>query len=103
MVDMVAAAVFVVGDIADIMEPVFDLPMPAREVEDFGRAGPGHWPILRNLLRATDTSGNLTSDTHIAALAAECGATICSADHDFKRFLGVDHVDPLDESMRPGR
>ena len=64
MVDMVAAAVFVVGDIADIMEPVFDLSMPAREVEDFGRAGLGRWSILRNLLRATDTSGNLTSDAH---------------------------------------
>ena len=51
MVDMVAAAVFVVGDIAYIMEPVFDLPMPAREVEDFGRAGLGRWSILRNLLR----------------------------------------------------
>ena len=64
---------------------------------------PGRWSILRNLFRATGTSGNLTSDAHIAALAIECGATICSADHDFKCFFGVDHVNPLDESVRPGR
>lgn len=59
--------------------------------------GDGHWPILRNLLRATGTSGNLTSDAHVAALAIERGATVCSADHDFKRFPGVNHVNPLDE------
>ncbi len=56
----------------------------------------GHWPILRNLIRMTGTSGNLTSDAHVAALAIEHGATICSADHDFKRFPGVHHVNPLE-------
>lgn len=67
--------------------------------------GPGssHWPILRNLLRATGTSGNLTSDAHVAALAIEHGATVCSADHDFKRFPGVEHVNPLEELVRPRR
>lgn len=64
--------------------------------------GAGHWSVLRNLLRATGTAGNLTSDAHLAALAIERGATICSADYDFRRFPGVDHVNPLEEpTSRP--
>jgi hypothetical protein len=59
--------------------------------------GPGekHWPILRNLLTASGTAGNLTSDAHLAALAIEHGGTIASADNDFRRFAGVTHVNPL--------
>ena len=59
--------------------------------------GPGenHWAILRNLLRTTGTAGNLVSDAHLAAMAIEQGASIYSTDHDFKRFPGVDHLDPL--------
>ena len=58
--------------------------------------GNAHWPILRNLLRTTGTSGNLTSDAHIAALAIEQGATVYSADYDFKRYPGVNHLNPLE-------
>ena len=54
-----------------------------------------HWPILRNLLRTTGTAGNLVSDAHLAAIAIEQGATVYSTDYDFKRFPGIDHVDPL--------
>ncbi len=59
--------------------------------------GPGenHWRILRNLLRATGTAGNLTADAHLAAIAIEHGAPIYSTDHDFKRFAGVEHINPL--------
>jgi hypothetical protein len=59
--------------------------------------GPGekHWPILRNLLMASGTAGNLTSDAHLAALAIEHGCTVASADNDFRRFAGLTHVDPL--------
>jgi uncharacterized protein len=57
--------------------------------------GPRHWPILHRLLEATGTAGNLTSDAHIAALALEHGASICSTDHDFARFPGIRHVNPL--------
>ena len=56
----------------------------------------GHWPVLRNLLRLSGSAGNLTSDAHIAALAIERGAVIYSADYDFNRFPGVEHVNPLD-------
>lgn len=55
----------------------------------------GHWAVLRNLLRASGTSGNLTSDAHIAAMALERGAPVYSADYDFNRFPGVEHVNPL--------
>jgi toxin-antitoxin system PIN domain toxin len=48
--------------------------------------GERHWAVLRNLLRATGTAGNLTSDAHLAALAIEHGCTVCSSDSDFKRF-----------------
>jgi uncharacterized protein len=57
--------------------------------------GEHHWPIFCSLLEATGTAGNLTSDAHIAALALERGATVCSTDHDFARFPGIRHVNPL--------
>lgn len=57
--------------------------------------GENHWPLFRNLLRAVGASANLTSDTHIAALAIEHGADIYSADYDFRRFPGIRHVNPL--------
>jgi hypothetical protein len=59
--------------------------------------GPGenHWAILGNLLRASGTAGNLTTDAHLAALALEHGSSIASADNDFKRFAGVMHINPL--------
>ena len=61
--------------------------------------GPGeaHWPVLRNLLQASGTAGNLTSDAHLAALAIEHGSLIASSDEDFRRFAGVTHVNPLKE------
>jgi len=59
--------------------------------------GPGeqHWQILRNLLLVSGSAGNLTSDAHLAALAIEHGATVASADSDFRRFAGVTHLNPL--------
>ena len=62
--------------------------------------GPGHWAILKSLVRQVGTAGSLTTDAHIAALALEHGCTICSADNDFKRFPGVTHVNPLAETSR---
>ncbi len=48
--------------------------------------GDKHWSILRGLLEQTGTAGNLSSDAHLAALALEFGATLCSTDQDFVRF-----------------
>jgi toxin-antitoxin system PIN domain toxin len=62
---------------------------------EFVAPGEQHWPILCRLLEATGTAGNLTSDAHIAALALERGAAVYSTDHDFARFPGIRHVNPL--------
>lgn len=48
-----------------------------------------HAQLLRQLLDAMGTGGNLTSDAHLAALAIEHGAAICSFDNDFGRFANV--------------
>jgi hypothetical protein len=50
-----------------------------------------HPGLLRGLLRESGTSGNLTTDAHLAALAIEHGAEIVSYDRDFARFPGVRH------------
>lgn len=52
---------------------------------------PRHPSVLRGLLRTSRTSGNLTTDAHLAALALEHGATIVSHDRGFARFEGVRH------------
>jgi toxin-antitoxin system PIN domain toxin len=57
--------------------------------------GEGHWTILRKLLHDSGTAGSLTSDAHLAAVALELGASVCSTDRDFERFAGVERVDPL--------
>lgn len=48
-----------------------------------------HAAALRGLLVETGTAGNLVTDAHLAALAVEYGARICSFDRDFARFPGV--------------
>lgn len=57
--------------------------------------GPRHMEILRKLIIPIGTAGNLTPDAHLAALALEHGAQVCSCDHDFARFPGLDWKDPL--------
>ena len=54
-----------------------------------------HARLLRDLLSRLGTAGNLTSDAHLAALAIEHGAELCSTDADFGRFAGVRWVNPL--------
>jgi toxin-antitoxin system PIN domain toxin len=64
--------------------------------------GPRHARMLRDLLLPLGTGGNLTSDAHLAALALEHGAELCSSDHDFARFSLLKWRDPLDpRSGRP--
>lgn len=58
--------------------------------------GEKHWLILDRLLRDNGTAGNLTTDAHIAAIAIEHGCTVYSADNDFKRFTGLQHINPLE-------
>ena len=54
-----------------------------------------HVALLRELLAATGVGGNLVSDAHLAALAIEHGATLCSCDSDFARFPGLEWIDPI--------
>jgi uncharacterized protein len=54
-----------------------------------------HSAVLRELLSPLGTAGNLTTDAHLAALAIEHGALLCSCDSDFSRFSGLRWVDPL--------
>jgi uncharacterized protein len=57
--------------------------------------GPRHLRIFRDLLTPLGTGGNLTSDAHLAAIAMEEGAELCSCDSDFARFPGLKWRNPL--------
>lgn len=60
-----------------------------------GRGSSGTCRGPRRSLAPLGTGGNLTSDAHLAALAIEHGATVCSTDWDFARFAGVELINPL--------
>jgi hypothetical protein len=57
--------------------------------------GPRHMSIVRSLFGATAVAANLTTDTHLAALAIEYQAELCSNDTDFSRFPGLRWSNPL--------
>jgi toxin-antitoxin system PIN domain toxin len=54
-----------------------------------------HWEILKPLLGAAGTAGNLTTDAHLAALALTHDAVLVSTDTDFARFTGLRWENPL--------
>jgi uncharacterized protein len=54
-----------------------------------------HWEIFRLLLKEGQASGPLAMDAHMAALAIEHGATLCTTDRDFSRFSGLRIHNPL--------
>ncbi len=54
-----------------------------------------HSAVLRALLQPLGTAGNLSGDAHLAAIAIEHGAEVCSCDTDFARFPGLRWTDPL--------
>ena len=54
-----------------------------------------HSRLLRELLAPLGTAANLTSDAHLAVLAIEHGAELCSGDADFARFPRVRWLNPL--------
>ena len=58
--------------------------------------GERHWQILESLLGPAQISGPLVTDAVLAALAIEHGATLCSADRDFRRFDGLRLLNPLE-------
>jgi predicted nucleic acid-binding protein len=54
-----------------------------------------HWAILSDLLPKSQARGPLIMDAHLAALAIEHGATLCTNDRDFLRFPGLKVEFPL--------
>lgn len=54
-----------------------------------------HWRVLRELIDGSGLRGNLIADAHLAALALEHGATLCTDDADFRRFKGLKVELPL--------
>jgi len=57
--------------------------------------GEEHWAILQRLIRDGQARGPLITDAHLAALAVEHGAALCTNDRDFARFPGLRIVNPL--------
>ena len=58
-------------------------------------AGDQHWTILRELLASAGAAANLTTDAHLATLAIEHGAELCSTDPDSARFRQLRWRNPL--------
>jgi len=69
------------------------LSVPSLRVLDPGER---HWEILRSLLPAAQARGPLVMDAHLAALAIEHGAILCSTDRDFTRFPGLRWRNPIE-------
>lgn len=57
-----------------------------------------HWGILQRLLVEGQATGNLVMDAHLAALAIEHGALLCTTDRDFARFPGLRWENPLQKT-----
>ena len=57
--------------------------------------GEAYWHIFRDLILETHAMADVITDAHLAALAIEHGATLCSTDRDFARFPGLKLLNPL--------
>ncbi|MBF6619824.1 MAG: PIN domain-containing protein [Patulibacter sp.] len=54
------------------------------------------WPALEDAIRTTTARGNLVPDAHVAALMRTHGVrTIITHDRDFRKFPGVEVLDPF--------
>ena len=51
--------------------------------------GPQHWSILSSLIEEHGVRGGLITDAHLAAMAIEYDAPLCTHDRDFERFRGL--------------
>jgi uncharacterized protein len=57
--------------------------------------GDRHAEIVFRLLEAAGSAANLVTDAHLAALAIEHQAALCTTDADFARFEGLRWSNPL--------
>ncbi len=55
-----------------------------------------HWEILAGMIIRAQARADLVIDAHLAAMAIEHGAVICTNDRDFSRFPGVKTFNPLE-------
>lgn len=55
----------------------------------------GHFATWAHLLRQLGVAGNLTTDSHLAALAIDRGLILHTSDADFARFPGLKWTNPL--------
>jgi uncharacterized protein len=55
-----------------------------------------HWPIFKDLLLHSQLSPNMVTDAHLAALAIEHNAVLCTNDRDFTRFAGLKLMNPVE-------
>lgn len=62
--------------------------------------GERHWEILRGLLTQSQARGASVTDAHLASLALEHGATLCSSDRDFLKFPGLRLLNPFESTSR---
>lgn len=79
----VATAVEIVAEWLD--RPGVSLAVPAA----------GHWARLAKVATDGQARGPLVSDAHLAVLAQEHGAVLCTTDRDFARFDGLRVRNPL--------
>jgi uncharacterized protein len=68
------------------------------ELPNVGLAEPTdrHWSLLASLAHGGQARGPLLMDAHLAALATEHGATLCTTDRDFGRFPNLRFTNPLE-------
>ncbi|MBN1962839.1 MAG: PIN domain-containing protein [Deltaproteobacteria bacterium] len=81
---------FLIADAAKHVESWF-----ARPMVDYLHPTNRHWQIFKKLIQDGQANGNLIPDAHLAALAIEHGAILCTCDRDFSRFDGMQVLNPL--------
>lgn len=81
---------FSIGDARSLVEDWLAQPSVA-----LLEPGEMYWEIFGRLLTSGQVRGNLVMDAHLAALAIEHGATLCTTDRDFSRFEGLRLSNPL--------
>ncbi len=55
-----------------------------------------HWALFADVAATGQARGPMLMDAHLAALVLEHGATLATADRDFRRFTGLRLVDPTE-------
>jgi uncharacterized protein len=57
--------------------------------------GPRHWDLFRTVVLRSGVFGPSMTDAHLATLAIEHGALLCSHDEGFRRYQGLRFENPL--------